>query len=265
MRVIAFANQKGGVGKTTSALNVGAGLAIRGRSVLLVDIDSQGNLTRAVLGFNPLKVEKTVYDLLTRRSSIDDVWIPIKRYADGEKKWPRLWLIPANRALTGAEVELASAVGRETRLKKALSSIQDAPFDYILIDCPPNLGILTANALAACGEVIVPVQTEFFAMEGMDALLNMIAVVREELNPGIEVLGFLLTMYDQRRAIDKEVVTRMRRMFGELVFETIIRENVSLVESPSRGMSIFEYKKDSYGAEDYMSLCEEIERRCAQR
>lgn len=260
MRVIAFANQKGGVGKTTSALNVGAGLALLGKSVLLVDLDPQGNLTRAVLGYNPNKIEQTVYHLLMQRCGIDDVLILTKKYVN-ENNWPQLWLLPANKKLVSAELELVSVTSRETRLKKALSLIKDNTFDYILIDCPPNLNLLTVNALAACQEIIIPVQTEFFALDGMSTLLNLVHVVKEELNPGLTILGILATLFDKRKILNNEVVNLLVKNFGDLVFSTKIRSSVALAEAPSHGLDIYQYRKNSYGAEDYLNLCREIESR----
>jgi chromosome partitioning protein len=245
MRVIALINQKGGVGKTTSALNIGAGLTILGKQVLLLDLDPQSHLTYS-LGIQAHELEKTVYELLKKQANLEEVLI----------ERSGLKLIPSSLDLAGAEIELSATPGREFLLKEGLSSARG--LDYILIDCPPSLGLLTLNALVAVREVYIPLQTEFLALRGLGKLVETVEIVRNRLNKKLEITGIIATRFDSRKILNRNVVDKIKGYFGNKLFNTFIRENISLAESPSFGQTIFEYKPDSYGAEDYLSLCREI-------
>lgn len=245
-RIIALVNQKGGVGKTTSTINIGAGLNQLGKSVLLIDLDPQANLTYS-LGIEAHNLEATIYELLTGRTTAKNAIIKREAYD----------VIPASLNLSGAEVELTGTQGRETLLKEALAPIQDS-YNYILLDCPPSLGLLTVNGLTTANEVFVPLQTEFLALQGMSKLLQTIDVVREWLNPNIEITGIVGTLFDSRKKLNREVIEKIQEYFSDKLFQTIIRDNISLAEAPSFGQNIFEYKPQSYGAEDYLELCKEI-------
>lgn len=246
MRIIALANQKGGVAKTTSTINIGAGLEQLGKKVLLVDLDPQAHLTYS-LGLEAHSIGKTVYELLKGDCTLEE----------GIQKRGGLKVIPANLNLSGAEIELSGMAGREFLLREALQGLLD--LDFVLIDCPPSLGLLTLNGLTAANEVFIPLQTEFLALQGMSKLLQTVEVIQKRLNRDLKITGILATRYDSRRKLNKEVVGKIREYFGkEKLFATIIRENVSLAEAPSFGKSIFEYKPDSNGASDYLDLCKEI-------
>jgi chromosome partitioning protein len=245
-RIIALVNQKGGVGKTTSTINIGAGLNRLGKSVLLVDLDPQANLTYS-LGVEAHNLDHTVYELLTRGTKAKDAIIKREAYD----------IIPASLNLSGAEIELTSTQGRETLLKEALVPIKNR-YDYILLDCPPSLGLLTVNGLTTAKEVFVPLQTEFLALQGMSKLLQTVEVVKEWLNPAIEITGIIGTLFDSRKRLNREVIAKIQEYFNDKLFQTIIRDNISLAEAPSFGQNIFEYKPQSYGAEDYLELCKEI-------
>jgi chromosome partitioning protein len=245
--IIAFANQKGGVGKTTSVVNVGAGLQKLGKKVLLIDMDPQSHLTYS-LGVQPQN--KTIYELLKGDISINETIID----RNGLK------IIPSTIDVSGAEFELAGIPGREFLLKVAFRKLTDR-FDYILIDCPPSLGLLTVNAFTTTQEVYIPLQTENLAMQGMSKLLQTIEIVKERLNGELKVTGVIATRFDSRRNLNKQVVEIIKKHFGDKLFETLIRENVSLAETPSFGKTIFEYKPESSGAEDYTNLCKEILKR----
>jgi chromosome partitioning protein len=244
MKKIALINQKGGVGKTTSTINIGAGLSMLGKKVLLIDLDPQSNLTYS-LGIQVHELESGVFDLLKEREKFEEIVID----RDG------LMVIPSSLELSGAEVELASEVGREFLMREALESLNG--FDYVLIDCSPSLGLLTVNALVAAEIAYIPLQTEFLALQGLSQLLRTIEVVKKRLNRDLEIGGIIATRYNRRR-LNKEVIEKIREYFEDKVFNTLIRENISLAEAPSFGKTIYEYKPNSHGAEDYMSLCKEI-------
>jgi chromosome partitioning protein len=245
MKIIALINQKGGVGKTTSAINIGAGLKQLGQKVLLVDLDPQVHLTYS-LGIVAHDLEKTVYQLL--KGEIRLLETIIER--DGLK------IIPSTLDLSGAEVELSSVAGREFLLREALADLQG--FDYVLLDCPPSLGLLTLNALTTAQEVYIPLQTEYLALSGLSKLLQTIEIVQKRLNDSLIISGIIATRYDSRKKLNNEVVEKIKEHFGDKLFPTLIRDNISLAEAPSFGKTIFEYKPDSYGAMDYLALCREI-------
>lgn len=244
-RIIAVVNQKGGVGKTTSVVNVGAGLTRKGRKVLLVDLDPQAHLTYS-LGVAADELELTIYDLLRGEAAVEEVLIE----KDG------LALIPSSVSLTGAEFELSGKAGREAMLKNIISGVSG--YDFILLDCPPNLGLLTLNALTAAGEVLVPLQAEYLAIQSLNNLSETADKVRERLNAGLEITGILVTLFDQRLKLYQKVLESLRDLLGGKLFKTVIRRNVALAEAASVGLSIFEYAPASNGADDYGALCEEI-------
>jgi len=247
-QIIAVANQKGGVGKTTTAINLGACMAMGKFRVLIVDIDPQGNATSGI-GFLKDEQKKTVYDVIINDDSIEDV--VVKTEIDN------LYLLPANIQLAGAELELVSEFSRETRLKEALEKVNNK-FDIVIIDCPPSLGLLTINALTAADSLLVPIQCEFFAMEGISQLLRTLGLVRKNLNKKLEIGGILLTMFDRRINLANQVVGEIRNHFRGKVFSTIIPRNVALSEAPSHGLPIIIHKTKSRGAEAYTQLAKEV-------
>lgn len=247
--IIAVLNQKGGVGKTTTAINLAAYLASSGRSVLLCDADPQGNTTSG-LGFDKNNLESTLYDVLFSQTDLD------KTIRETNVK--NLYLLPANANLAGAEVELVGLQGRELQLKKILGSLD---FNYIFIDCPPSLGLLSVNALAAASDVLVPVQAEYYAMEGLSQLLTTIGQVRQALNPSLNLLGVVITLYDNRTSLSEQVKSELERHFGDKLFNTMIPRNVRLAEAPSFGKSIHEHDKWSKGARAYKNLAKELEKK----
>ncbi len=247
-RVIAIANQKGGVGKTTSAINLSTALAVAEKKVLLIDMDPQSNTTSG-LGVNSKELDKSVYEVL-----IDDVPMEALK-TDTDLEF--LKLIPASIKLVGAEIELVNRKDREKALRQALEEIRNR-HDYTIIDCPPSLGLLTVNSLTAADSVLIPIQCEYYALEGLTQLLNTIRLVQKHLNPGLAIEGVLLTMYDSRLNLSKQVVDDVRRYFEGRVFDTIIYRNVRLSEAPSFGKPIILYDIASKGAENYMSLAQEI-------
>lgn len=247
-KIIAICNQKGGTGKTTTAVNLSTALALSGKRVLLVDIDPQANATSG-LGIDKNKVSLSTYDILTEETPVKQILM-----SNLENK---ISILPSNSTLAGAEVELVSLFSREYRLKKALEGIA-FEFDYILIDCPPSLGLLTINALAAANSILIPVQCEYYALEGLTQLLNTITLVRKNLNSALEIEGVVLTMADYRTNLTQEVITEVRNHFKEKVYQTVIPRNIRLTEAPSFGKSIFVYDKDSIGAKKYRELANEM-------
>lgn len=248
VRIISVANQKGGVGKTTTTVNLGASLAYLGKKVLLVDIDAQGNATSGV-GIRKPDVKEDIYDILVNDVDIKETILPTSR--------ENLFIVPATLQLAGAEIELTSMMARESRLKLALDEIK-ADYDYILIDCPPSLGHLTINAFTASDSILIPVQCEYYALEGLSQLLNTVRLVQKHFNPDLAIEGVLLTMFDARTNLGAEVVEEVRRYFQEKVYETVIPRNVRLSEAPSHGLSIIDYDIRSKGAEVYQALAKEV-------
>ena len=246
-RIIALVNQKGGVGKTTSTKNIGAGLTALGKKVLVMDLDPQANLTYS-LGINAHELTKTIYEVLKGEIRTKDAII---------KKDSGLSILPSSINLSGAEIELSGTAGRELLLKEALAEIK-GEYDFILLDCPPSLGLLTLNALTTAREIFIPLQAEFLALQGMSKLIETIEVIRKRLNPELEVTGIIGTLYDSRKRLNREVIEKIEGYFGDKVFKTMIRDNISLAEAPSYGQDIFTYKGDSKGAEDYKDLCKEV-------
>ncbi len=247
-QVYAVANQKGGVGKTTTVVNVGAYLAAAGRRVLVVDIDPQANATSS-LGFDKNSVRRSIYDTIIGGIPLERVLTLTKRLG--------LDLVPSAPALAGAEIELVSMLSREHRLRRALGPLRDR-YDYILIDCPPSLGLLTINALTAADEVIVPVQCEYLPMEGLTQLLHAIELVHVNLNPTLGIRGLLMTMYDVRTNLARQVVDEVREHFPDKVFQTIVPRSVRLSEAPSYGEPILDYAPTSPGGLAYQALAREI-------
>jgi len=249
--VISIVNQKGGVGKTTTTVNLSAFLALHGKKVLVIDLDPQGNATSGY-GFDKSELDTSVYDVLVNEVPIIDVIRSTNR--------KNLDICPTNINLAGAEVELVSAMSRETILKRAVDTISDN-YDYIMIDCPPSLGLLTLNALAASSDVIVPIQGEYYALEGLTQLIDTINLVRKHLNPTIGIFGVVITMFDGRTQLTKQVTEEVRKYFGEKVFNTYIPRNIRLAEAPSYGKTIAEYDPKSRGGQSYNELALEVIKR----
>ncbi len=248
-RIIALVNQKGGVGKTTTAVNLAASLGEKGRRVLLIDLDPQGNATSGV-GAGKKDRERNSYRMILGQSSLEQCTV----YTGHQN----LYLVPSHPDLTGAEVELISVIGREFRLRDAILALPP-DFEYILIDCPPSLNLLVINALAAARELIIPIQAEYYALEGISQLLGAIRLVRERLNPKLAVTGVLLTMSDRRTRLSGQVIDEVRTYFGDQVFKTGIPRNVKLSEAPSFGQPVIYYDRLSAGAEAYLALAAEID------
>ncbi len=249
--VVALANQKGGVGKSTTTINLGAGLALQGERVLLVDIDPQANTTSG-LGIDRERLSRTIYHVLVEDTTIDDVIEPTSMRD--------LFVVPASIELAGAEIELVSLLARETRLRNALDKVR-ADFDFILVDCPPSLGLLSINGLTAADEVLVPIQCEYYALEGVGLLMRNIGLVRQQLNPELEVEGLLLTMFDGRTTLSSDVVRQVREHFGETTYRTVVPRTVRLSEAPSYGEPIEAFDPMSRGAIAYREVAREFRRR----
>jgi chromosome partitioning protein len=247
-KIIALCNQKGGTGKTTSAINLAAYLALAGKKILLIDLDPQANSTSGI-GINKHNIKKSTYHVLLEELDIKEIFQPTSI--------TNLYLAPSNLDLTGAEVELVSALGREYRLKKALLQKKE-DFDFMIIDCPPSLGLLTINALCAADSVVIPVQCEYYALEGITQLAHTIKLVQDNLNPSLAIEGVLLTMADFRTNLTKEVVQEIRNYFKEKVYTTVIPRSIRLSEAPSFGQPVALYDKDSLGAQKYADLAQEI-------
>jgi chromosome partitioning protein len=250
MKTIAIANQKGGCGKTTTAVNLASALAMSGKKVLVIDFDPQAHTTLG-LGGNPDAVAKTIYDAMT------DMQIPVSQ-AIVSTRIGGLNLVPSNILLSGVEFKLASIPGREYVLNTQLGSLNGA-YDICIIDCSPSLSLLTLNALVASTYVIIPVQVHYYALEGLKQLLETIDIVRERFNPHLSILGVLLTFVEGRTTLSQQIQRQMREFFGELVFDTVIHRTIRLAEAPSAGQSILTYAPDSNGAAEYMALAQEID------
>jgi chromosome partitioning protein len=246
--IIAVLNQKGGVGKTTTAINVGAYLAKQGHSVLIVDLDPQGNATSG-LGIEKSPEQKGTYDVMLGNSLIQDV---IKPTTD------KMHVLPTGPELAALEIELVDQDSREFALKRAL---EDSGYDYIFIDCPPALSLLTINALAAADSLLIPVQSEYYALEGLSQLLNVVQMVRQGINPNLDLLGVVMTMHDPRTALSTQVKREVEDHFGDKVFDVVVPRNVRLAEAPSHGKHIFDHDKWSKGAKAYKSLAKEVHKR----
>ena len=247
-KMITICNQKGGTGKTTSAINLATCLSLAGKKVLLIDLDPQANTTSG-LGINKHNIKKSTYHILLEEQDIKEIL--------QTTVIQNLWLAPSNLDLTGAEVELVGTLGREYRLKKALVKEKEN-FDFIIIDSPPSLGLLTINALCAADSVLIPVQCEYYALEGLTQLLNTIRLVKDNLNPNLEIEGMLLTMADFRTNLTKEIIQEARNYFKDKVYTTVIPRNIRLTEAPSFGQPIALYDRDSIGAKKYEELSQEI-------
>ena len=245
MRIIAFANQKGGVGKTTTVVNVGAALAELKKKVLVVDLDPQAHLTKS-LGVDSGKLEESILDVLKAKSKWKDTVIETRG----------LSVIPSTPDLAGIDVELGGVIGREKILKKAFAGITG--YDYILIDCPPSLGILTLNALVCSTDIFVALQTHYYALDGMAEFVKVVRTVQEVIDKGVEITGIIFTLHSPWKNLNQEIEQETMKHFGNLVFKTAIRENIKLAEAPSHQKTIFEYAPSSHGAEDYMALAKEI-------
>jgi chromosome partitioning protein len=256
MKIIAIANQKGGVGKTTTAVNLGCALAEEGLRVLIIDLDPQGNASTG-MGIGHSQRDHSSYELLTGQSTLEQAVVATRV--------PRLDLIPATVDLSGAEIELIELQGRTHRLDKALEGAADARWDVCLIDCPPSLGLLTVNALIAANAILVPLQTEFFALEGLSQLLQTVERIRARFNPELSILGVALTMFDKRNNLSAQVAADVRACLGKVVFETVIPRNVRLSEAPSHGMPALIYDHRCLGSEAYMALARELIGRLPKR
>lgn len=247
-KIISFSNQKGGVGKTSTCVNMAAGIALRGKKVLLIDIDPQGNATTG-LGLSKGELERSVYNVL-----IDDM--PVKE-AITRTPIENLDILPSNIDLAGAEVELVYLPEREKRLANALRQIITV-YDYVMIDCPPSLGLLTINALSASDSVIIPIQSEYYAMEGLSQLLNSIKLVNKHLNPELKIYGVVITMYDGRALISKQINAEIHKFFGKKMFDTVIPRNIRVSEAPSHGRPVMLHDPRSSGAKAYQALADEF-------
>ena len=246
-KVISVTNQKGGVGKTTTSINLAASLAERGKRILLIDMDPQGNASVGC-GVDVTDIENTIYDLLLLETTAKEAIVKTECGVD---------VLPANGDLAGAQVELLNEIGREMRLQKALAPVQD-DYDYIFIDCPPALNVLTINALVASNSVMIPMQCEYFALEGLSALIATVRKIRETLNPKLKIEGLLRTMFDGRNSLSNEVSRQLQTHFGDKVYKTVVPRNVRLAEAPSYGEPAITYAPESKGAQAYLELADEV-------
>ena len=247
-KVIAVANQKGGVGKTTTSINLSSCTAYRGKKVLIIDLDPQGNATTG-LGVEKKEMQKSIYDVIINEVSLKDVTLKTMQET--------MDLCPSSISLAGAEIELVGLLSRENRLKYAISEIED-DYDYIFIDCPPSLNMLTINAMTAADSVLVPIQCEFYALEGLTQLIHTINLVKKKLNPSLYIEGMVFTMYDARTNLSLQVVENVKDNLNQTIYKTIIPRNIRLAEAPSHGLPINLYDPKSTGAESYMLLAEEV-------
>lgn len=254
-RVISIANQKGGVGKTTTAINLGASLAVLEKKVLIIDADAQANSTSG-LGFDVREMKTTIYECMVNDADPNDAILKCEI--------DNLYIMPSHIDLVGAEIEMLNMTDREKTMKRMIDKVRDG-FDYVLIDCSPSLGLITVNSLTASDSVIIPVQCEYFALEGLGKLLNTIKIIQKRLNPGLELEGFLLTMYDSRNNLSNQVLDEVRRHFQDMVFQTLIARNVRLSEAPSHGQAAISYDATSRGAQNYLNLARELLERNGKR
>jgi chromosome partitioning protein len=247
-KIIALANQKGGVGKTTTTINLGASLAALDKTVLIVDADPQANASSG-LGINIRELKKSIYESIIESADPGEAVLPTEV--------PNLYILPSHIDLVGAEIEMLSFQNREKVLKELLYKVRDK-YDYVLIDCSPSLGLITVNALTAADSVIIPVQCEYFALEGISKLLNTIKIIKSKLNPDLEIEGFLLTMYDSRLRLANQIYEEVKKHFGDMVFNTVVQRNIKLSEAPSYGQPVLLYDADSKGSYNHIQLAKEL-------